>query len=76
MISGPIWGSGWLVVVVDKEHTDDPLSILESTYTVTKDWDAKSYCGLTLQRDYLNRTVDISVLSNVEHALQCTANSL
>ena len=52
----------FLIAYVGQEHADHLLNILESN-KVTKDWDAKTYCGLMLDWDYNNRTVDISMPS-------------
>jgi hypothetical protein len=59
----------FLIGYVGKENADHLLEVLENDYTVTKDWDATAYCGLTLKWDYINRTVDISMPGYVERAL-------
>ena len=70
----PIWFSltvdDFLIAYVGKENADHLLHLLESNYRITKDWDAKTYCGLNLDWDYINRTVDISMPGYVAKALQ------
>ncbi len=39
------------------EDTKLLISVLQKTYTVTIDWDAKKYSGLTLEWDYTNHKV-------------------
>ena len=51
---------------VDANHL---LAALKQHYQVTEDWDAKRYCGLSLQWDYTNRTVDLSMPGYIERAL-------
>lgn len=38
--------------------------------TVTIDWTGALYCGLTLDWDYIHRTVDVSMPGYIERALQ------
>ena len=45
------------------------LVTLKDHYQVTEDLEATRYCGLTLQWDYANRTVDISMPGYIERAL-------
>jgi hypothetical protein len=51
----------------DAEHL---MTTLKELYTVSEDWDGAKYCGLTLNWDYTNRTVDISIPGYIERALQ------
>jgi hypothetical protein len=70
----PIWFSltvdDFLIAFVGKENADHLLHLLESNYQITKEWDAKTYCGLNLDWDYINRTIDISMPGYVAKALQ------
>eukprot|EP00978_Attheya_sp_CCMP212_P010371 scaffold25103_cov42-Attheya_sp.AAC.1 len=54
---------------VGKEHADHLLACLHQQYTMTTDWDCTNYCGLTLQWNYKDRYVDISLPGYVERAL-------
>jgi len=45
------------------------LTALRTHYEVTEDWDATHYCGLTLQWDYAQCTVNISMPGYIERAL-------
>jgi hypothetical protein len=55
---------------VDKADAQHLLDTLKLLYTASIDWDAKQYCGLTLDFDYVNRTCDISIPGYIERALQ------
>jgi len=41
----------------------------ESGYTITHDWTGSIFCGITLNWDYVNGTVDLSMPGYVEKAL-------
>lgn len=68
----------WFTLVVDdfgvgyvgKEHANHLVSVLSSRYTMSADWEGKLYCGITLEWDYVNRTVDLSMPDYVAKALQ------
>ncbi len=55
---------------VGKEHADHLLATLHKHYTISVDWTGSSYLGLQLNWDYENQTVDLSMPSYVEKALQ------
>jgi hypothetical protein len=40
------------------------------TYKLTEDWTGNLYCGIALDWDYLNRTVDISMLGYMKKKIQ------
>jgi hypothetical protein len=52
--------------LTDAQHL---MSTLKQLYSVSEDWDGARYCGLTLDWDYANRTVDISIPGYIERAL-------
>jgi hypothetical protein len=53
-----------------REHAQHLLAALKQDYeAVTVDWDGKLFCGITLEWDYLNRTVDLSMPGYVADAL-------
>jgi hypothetical protein len=59
--------SRWLLNIFGvKNKTQDDINHLigpiKSMYTLTKDWTGNLYCGITLNWDYKNRTVDILML--------------
>ncbi len=58
------------VKYVGKKHADHLLSVLREKYTISTDWEAKLYCGLTLKWDYRNRIVDLSMPGYVAEALR------
>ena len=58
------------VQYVGKEHANHLVQVLESKYVCTLDWEGKTFCGITLEWDYVNRTVDLSMPGYVEKALQ------
>jgi hypothetical protein len=49
------------VKYITKEYVDHLIVSLQSNYTLTEDWKGYMYCGISLQWDYINKTVDISM---------------
>ena len=45
------------------------LNALKSKYTISEDWQAQLYIGITLQWDYIKQTVDLSMPEYVSAAL-------
>jgi hypothetical protein len=45
----------------NKEDADHLIASIKSTYKLTKDWMGNLYCDISLDWDYVNRTVDISM---------------
>jgi hypothetical protein len=43
---------------------------MKSTYKLTKDWMGNLYCGISLDWDYINQTVDISMPGYIKKKLQ------
>ncbi|WP_281640541.1 Ty1/Copia family ribonuclease HI [Aurantimicrobium minutum] len=58
------------VLYVDRTDAEHLRDTLKQHYVVTEDWTGKNYCGLTLDWDYVNRTVRISMPGYVAKALQ------
>lgn len=58
------------VKYVGKEHALHLQQVLQEKYTVTTDWTGSKFCGLTLNWDYNNHHVDISLPGYIEKALQ------
>jgi hypothetical protein len=54
---------------VGDEHARHLITSLEHLYTVSSDWTGSLYCSLTLDWDYKDRTVDISMPNYVATAL-------
>jgi hypothetical protein len=52
-----------------KENADHLLNALKEHYEVTKDWAGKLYCGISLDWNYDNRTVDLSMPGYIANAL-------
>ncbi len=50
------------VKYVDKVDVDHLISSIKMTYKLTEDWTGNLHCGITLDWDYVGRTVDISIL--------------
>jgi hypothetical protein len=44
-----------------KENANHLLNALKENYEVTEDWAGKLYCGISLDWDYKNKTVDLSM---------------
>ena len=54
---------------VGKRHADHLIACIEQHYTFLKDWEGKLYCSITLDWDYKNGTVDLSMSGYIEAAL-------
>jgi hypothetical protein len=54
---------------IGKDHAQHLIVALSSFYELTVDWDATKYCGITLEWDYVNRTVNLSMPNYVADAL-------
>jgi hypothetical protein len=52
-----------------KENADHLLNALKEHYEVTEDWAKKLYCGISLDWNYHNRTVDLSMPGYIANAL-------
>jgi hypothetical protein len=57
------------VKYVGDQHAWHLITALEHLYTVSSDWTGSLYCGLTLDLNYTNRTVDLSMPDYVATAL-------
>jgi hypothetical protein len=57
------------VQYVCAEHAHHPIAELETDYTVSKDWTSGLYCGITLNWDYANKHVDLSMPGYIKDAL-------
>jgi hypothetical protein len=57
------------VKYVGKQHAEYLRNALLRTYELTTDWTATVYSGMTLKRDYDNRTCDISMPGYVSNVL-------
>ena len=53
----------------NKDDADHLLTSLQNHYTVTKDWEGKNFCGLTLDWNYTKQYVDISMPKYVKSLL-------
>jgi hypothetical protein len=59
------------VKFVGKEHAEHLIASIKSTYQrLTEDWLGSLYCGITLDWDYVGRTVDISMLGYIKKKMQ------
>lgn len=54
---------------VNRANAQHLIDTLASFYEITVDWEATKYCGITLEWDYKNRTVDLSMPNYVTDAL-------
>ena len=57
------------VKYVGKEHADHLIRALKQDYTIEEDWEGKLYCGITLDWDYENRTLTISMPGYIKKLL-------
>jgi hypothetical protein len=49
------------VKYVGREHAEHLMACIKKNYEISSDWKGSAYCGLTLEWDYNNRTVDLSM---------------
>jgi hypothetical protein len=49
------------VKYVGREHAEHLMECIKKNYNISSDWNGSAYCGLTLEWDYTNRTVDVSM---------------
>jgi hypothetical protein len=57
------------VKYVGKQHLQHLIASIQKYYELTVDWEGTRYCGITLEWDYVNKTVDLSMPGYVEDAL-------
>ena len=53
-----------------QEDVDHLIRSIKHTYSLTEDWTGNLYCGITLEWDYINRTVNISMPGYIKKKLQ------
>jgi hypothetical protein len=58
------------VKYINKEDADHLVASIKSTYTLSEDWTGNLYCGIALDWDYVNWTVDISMPGYIKKKLQ------
>jgi hypothetical protein len=46
---------------VGRERAEHLMACIKKNYNISSDWNGTAYCGLTLEWDYKNRTVDLSM---------------
>jgi hypothetical protein len=49
------------VKYVGREHAEHLMTCIKKNYSISSDWNGTAYCGLTLDWDYKDRTVDLSM---------------
>jgi hypothetical protein len=57
------------VKYVGREHAEHLMACIKKKYNISSDWNGGAYCGLTLDWDYKNRTVDLSIPGYIKAAL-------
>jgi endonuclease I len=57
------------VKYVGCEHAEHLMKCIKKNYNISSDWKGSAYCGLTLEWDYKNRTVDLSMPGYIKAAL-------
>jgi hypothetical protein len=64
------------VKYVGAEHAQHLIAALETDYTVSKYWTGGLYCGITLNWDYSNKHVDLSMPGYIKDSLHKFQHSL
>jgi hypothetical protein len=57
------------VKYVGREHAEHLMACIKKHYNISSDCNGRAYCGLTLEWDYTNRTVDLSIPGYIKAAL-------
>jgi hypothetical protein len=57
------------VKYVGREHAEHLMACIKKNYNISSDWNGAAYCGLTLEWDYKNRIVDLSMPGYIKAAL-------
>jgi hypothetical protein len=57
------------VVYVGREHAEHLMECIKQKYNISSNWKGSAYYGLTLEWDYTNRTVDLSLPGDINAAL-------
>jgi hypothetical protein len=57
------------VKYVGREHAEHLMECIKNNYNISSDWNGSAYCGLALEWDYKNRTVDLSIPGYIKAAL-------
>jgi hypothetical protein len=75
MSQGPHRSHSLLMILVlnmsGGQHADHPIASIKNTYKkLTEDWTGSLYCRITLNWDYVGRTVDISMPGYIKKKLQ------
>ena len=55
---------------VDKDDAEHLISSIKANYGLTVDWTGNLYCGISLDCDYVNRWVDISMPGYIKKMMQ------
>jgi hypothetical protein len=58
------------VKFANKDDVNHLISSISTMHKLTKDWTNNLYCGITLEWDYVTRTVDISMPGYIKKKLQ------
>jgi hypothetical protein len=57
------------VKYVGLEHAERLMACIRKNYNISSNWNGSAYCGLTLDWDYKNRTVDLYMPGYIKAAL-------
>jgi hypothetical protein len=57
------------VKYVGREHAEHLMECIKNNYNISSDWKGSAYCDLTLEWDYKNRTVDLSMPGYIKASL-------
>jgi hypothetical protein len=57
------------VKYVGREHAEHLMECIKKNYNISSNWKGSAYCGLTLEWDYKNGTVDLSMPGYIKAAL-------
>ena len=61
---------GFFIKYTDTQDTTHLLNALKQQYTISEDWEATLYCGVTLDWNYQKRTRILSMPGYVKDSLQ------
>ncbi len=58
------------VKYVNQNNIDHLITLIKKTYTLTEDWMGNLFCGICIDWEYSNHTVDISMPGYIKKKLQ------
>jgi hypothetical protein len=69
----PVWFSlvvdDFGITYIGRDNAEHLMASIKKNYNISSDWTGSAYCGLKLDWDYRNNTVDLSIPGYIKAAL-------